>query len=145
MSDHTVFIVDDSEPDRYLTRHEIESASPAVHIIDCSDGVKFLSVLRDTHAHSTAGCIGILLDINMPSLTGFDVLDEIAIDPDLSRWVSRMCVCVILTSSDDVKDRARAASYDLGVGYFTKPPHCGGGGRIIQPPRRLHPGLTTAW
>lgn len=57
----------------------------------------------------------ILLDINMPGLTGFDVLEQIKADDRL-----KVIPVIMLTSSDLVSDVARA--YELGAsGYISKP------------------------
>ncbi len=57
----------------------------------------------------------ILLDINMPGLSGFDVLESLKSDAEL-----KLVPVVMLTSSDASTDVARA--YELGAsGYISKP------------------------
>ena len=57
----------------------------------------------------------ILLDLNMPRKDGWEVLQEIKSDPDLS-----LLPVIILTTTDDEREIQRC--YDLGANvYITKP------------------------
>ena len=74
------------------------------------DGPAGLTFLRE---HRDVDCV--LLDINMPGMTGLDVLEECRNDPQL-----RSVQVIVLTGAGDQKqvDRARA----LGVmAFLTKP------------------------
>lgn len=56
----------------------------------------------------------VLLDLNMPRMTGIEFLREVRMDPKL-----RSTIVFVLTTSNDEQDRR--ASYDLNVaGYLVK-------------------------
>ena len=57
----------------------------------------------------------ILLDINMPKMTGIEFLHELRQDEDLRRMPA-----FILTTSADENDRRQAHSYNV-AGYIIKP------------------------
>ena len=58
----------------------------------------------------------ILLDLNMPLMDGWEFLDELARLP-----LTRPLCVLVLTSSINPADRAKAASYPTVGGYFAKP------------------------
>ena len=58
----------------------------------------------------------VLLDINMPAMTGFDVLEKVREDEFFDE-LPKFCV---LTSSADPRDRERATTLRA-LGVFTKP------------------------
>jgi CheY-like chemotaxis protein len=81
-----------------------------------SDGVEALAYLRREgkyHAARTPGLI--LLDINMPKMNGFEVLQVIKSEPRL-----RMIPVIMLTTSTRDEDIAR--SYDGGACSFVAKP-----------------------
>jgi CheY-like chemotaxis protein len=60
----------------------------------------------------------ILLDLNMPVLSGWDVLD--ALEP-LQEHLLGHCLVYVLTSSLATSDMARAKTYPLVAGFIHKP------------------------
>ena len=77
------------------------------------DGVEALDMLRSGQVPVER--LIVLLDLNMPRMTGIEFLRELRADPRLSRLP-----VVVLTTSDDESDRVEA--YDLNVaGYIVKP------------------------
>jgi CheY-like chemotaxis protein len=102
----------DDDPDHVLiiTRAIRELGEDAtVHA--ASDGDEALAWLREADPLPDL----ILLDINMPGLSGFDVLETVKADDRL-----KTVPVVMLTSSDASSDVARA--YELGAsGYISKP------------------------
>ncbi|MEJ7663145.1 MAG: hypothetical protein WKG07_28185 [Hymenobacter sp.] len=60
----------------------------------------------------------VLLDLNMPLLSGWDVLE--ALKPLEARLLGR-CVVYVLTSSLAPADAARARQYPLVAGFLDKP------------------------
>ncbi len=57
----------------------------------------------------------ILLDLNLPKMSGFEFLEELRRDP-----VLRGLSVIVLTSSDEPRDRAAAFKYDV-EDYIIKP------------------------
>jgi CheY-like chemotaxis protein len=102
----------DDDPDhvliitRAIREHGDESTIHAA-----SDGDEALAWLRSAETLPDL----VLLDINMPGLSGFDVLEALKADQRL-----KIVPVVMLTSSDASADVARA--YELGAsGYISKP------------------------
>jgi CheY-like chemotaxis protein len=89
----------------------IREAAPDTEIHTADDGDAALTLLAAPEALPDL----ILLDINMPGLSGFEVLARVKADDRLKR-----IPVVMLTSSDLPTDIARA--YELGAsGYISKP------------------------
>jgi len=114
-----ILIADDDEEDRMLARDALEESRLANTLYFVHDGVELLDFLFrrgqyvDPETSPRPGLI--LLDINMPRMTGLEALREIKRDPALRR-----IPVVILTTSRADEDIIR--SYDLGVNSFISKP-----------------------
>ncbi len=109
-------LVEDNPGDADLTRETLESSKVQIRLSVVSDGAEALDFLRHKGRHSEAQLPDlILLDLNLPKLSGRDVLSEIKATAEL-----RHIPIVVLTSSDAERDIAE--SYRLGANcYITKP------------------------
>ncbi len=116
-------IVDDSEGDALLAEMVLQEVSPGVvvrHVDNGGDALELLmtSGRSDSHDRSVDETFDlVLLDLSMPGLTGFDVLDSLA---DNEHFTTRV---VVLTSSTREADRDRVATLRVAgatVGYVTK-------------------------
>lgn len=114
-----ILIADDDEEDRMLARDALEESRLANPIYFVHDGVDLLDFLHhrgDYVGPKAAPRPGlILLDINMPRMSGLEALREIKDDPELRR-----IPVVVLTTSRADEDILR--SYDLGVASFISKP-----------------------
>jgi CheY-like chemotaxis protein len=114
-----ILIADDDEEDRMLARDALEESRLANDLFFVHDGVELLDFLHrraqfeDPSTSPRPGII--LLDLNMPRMTGLEALREIKRDPSLRR-----IPVVILTTSRADEDIIR--SYDLGVNSFISKP-----------------------
>jgi CheY-like chemotaxis protein len=114
-----ILIADDDEEDRMLARDALEESRLANSLFFVHDGVELLDFLHrrgqfeDPSTSPRPGLI--LLDINMPRMTGLEALREIKRDRSLRR-----IPVVILTTSRADEDIIR--SYDLGVNSFISKP-----------------------
>lgn len=61
-------------------------------------------------------CI-VLLDLNMPSMSGFEFLDVLTGLPE----ICELCAVYIVTSSVNESDREKADEYEVVKGYLVKP------------------------
>lgn len=111
-----IFLIEDNPGDVLLTREALRGAKVLNRLTVASNGEEALAMLRREGAH--AGAVRpdlVLLDLNLPRLSGLEVLAAIRTDPVLASLP-----VVMLTSSaaeHDVGD-----SYALGVNcYVTKP------------------------
>ena len=106
-----VYLVEDDPDHALIIGRAIREHGPRTELRAVEDGEAALAALR---ADGTLPDL-ILLDVNLPGLSGFDLLHAVRADPRLAR-----VPVVMLTSSELPSDVARA--YELGAsGYITKP------------------------
>jgi CheY-like chemotaxis protein len=111
-----ILLVEDNPDDIDLTVEALRENRSTHHLHVVENGTDALAFLRrdGTYAGAPRPDL-VLLDLNLPKKSGYDVLTAIKADPQLQR-----IPVVILTSSSAESDRRR--SVDLGAdGYVTKP------------------------
>lgn len=111
-----VLLIEDNPGDADLTRETLESSSLKVTLSVVVDGAEALEYLLREGRHGAAPRPDlILLDLNLPKLSGRDVLTQVKRSDTL-----RVIPVVVLTSSG--ADRDVVESYNLGANcYITKP------------------------
>jgi len=111
-----VLLVEDNIADADLTMETLETIKVRVNISAVKNGADAIAFLRNQGSFSSVSRPDlILLDLNLPGISGQEVLAVIKQDSELRR-----IPVVILTSSDAEKDII--GSYDLGANsYVTKP------------------------
>lgn len=111
-------IIDDDPTGIFLTtrllRREGKPADVVTAFVSPAEAVAFLQQQGPTDAPPDV----VLLDLNMPLLSGWDVLD--ALQPLEAHLLGR-CVVYVLTSSLAPADAARARQYPLVAGFLHKP------------------------
>lgn len=111
-----VLLVEDSPSDAFLTTDAIRKSveDPVIHHArDGEDALDFL-YRRGSHANAPRPDI-VILDINLPKKSGFDVLQEMNLDPSLE-----IIPVVILTTSRDQDDIVQSLRLHASS-YMTKP------------------------
>lgn len=112
-----ILLVDDNPADADLMQETLQGGRLEVSIKVACGGSEALASLRRCALDCTALPDLMLLDLNMPGVSGQDVLLEMRSDPRLRRLP-----VVILSSSDAERDVSRC--YEAGANCFiTKP--CG--------------------
>ena len=97
---YEVLLVEDSPGDVELTREAFRDANRAIRLHVANDGVEALAFLRKEGDHATAPRPDfILLDLNLPRMSGRELLAIIKADENL-----RTIPTVILTTSDAEAD-----------------------------------------
>lgn len=116
---HTVLLVDDNPDDCEIVRAAWEEIPVGQELRFVHDGSELLDYLYRRGPFSTRECSPrpsvILLDLNMPQMTGGETLAEIKKDPSLA------CIpIVVLTTSKAPKDICQTAGLRVN-GYIHKP------------------------
>jgi len=121
MSPETILVIEDDEEDVVLLDHSLKMAGLKNPIAVAKDGdaaIKFL-LKRIELAENEATVVlplFVLLDLKLPKLNGFEILERIRKIPALAKLVT-----IVLTSSDTESDVLLA--YELGArSYLVKPP-----------------------
>jgi CheY-like chemotaxis protein len=115
----TILMADDDPDDRMLTRDAFIESRLANDLRFVTNGEELMDYLRQRGTYSTAAAAPrpdvILLDLNMPRMSGREALQEIKGDPNLRR-----IPVIILTTSKAEEDVYR--SYDLGANCYIQKP-----------------------
>ncbi len=112
-SQKTVVMVDDDSEDVFAIRKALNQSRINVEFDAVDSGVTFLQQLDQLES---TGPDLVLLDINMPRMSGYDVLGALK---SASRW--RDLPVIMLTTSSSEADRRK--SLDLGAADFVTKPH----------------------
>ncbi|MFB9993357.1 response regulator [Deinococcus oregonensis] len=96
----TVMLIDDDLMDRQLAQEAFELLEQPCTLVTVESGPAALLLLKETPTHLPDV---ILLDINMPEMTGFELLAELKADPQL-----RFLPVVMLSTSDNSEDVTQA-------------------------------------
>ena len=111
-----VLLVEDDEGDVLMTREAFEfyKVRNPLHVV--SDGEQALQFIRRTGPYADAPRPGlILLDVNLPRLSGLEVLAALKQDPQFS-----LIPVVMLTTSQSDEDILRSYALHANA-YVTKP------------------------
>ena len=119
MPSHIILLVEDNPDDEALTLRALKKNNIRNEVVVAHDGVEALDYLfgigshagRDTRIQPQL----VLLDLNMPRLSGLDVLKQVRSDPR-----TRLLPIVILTSSREEQDII--SSYSLGANSYVRKP-----------------------
>jgi CheY-like chemotaxis protein len=111
-----ILLVEDNPGDVRLTKEALQDAKVCNSMFVVGDGIEAIAYLRGENQYTNAVRPDlILLDLNLPRMNGFEVLDAIKEDPNLKR-----IPVVVLTTSQAEQDIIQ--SYNLYANaYVTKP------------------------
>ena len=119
MTTKFILLVEDNPDDVMLTLRALKKGHIANEVVVMEDGAKAIDFLfakgeyEERDAHDMPGLI--LLDLKLPKVGGFEVLQAIKADTNLRR-----VPVVILTSSRQEEDVSKG--YDLGVNSYIRKP-----------------------
>jgi len=113
-----IMLVEDNEADIRLTKILlIEKGKLQCNLSVAHDGLEALEMLQAATTHEQDNRVDLmLLDINMPGMDGFSLLEKLRAEQTLRHIPVVMC-----STSNDDKDIERAKSLGA-IGYMNKPP-----------------------
>jgi CheY-like chemotaxis protein len=116
-SDDTILLVEDDRVDIMTVQRALKRNDIDIPLRVARTGLEALSMLRgeDGYEKISPPPALILLDLNLPKMSGIEFLRELRSDPEL-----RDQRIIVLTSSNEPKDRAAAFEYDVDD-YIVKP------------------------
>ena len=124
-----IVMIEDDEGHARLIERNIRRAGVNNVILPFRDGTSALEYLLGADGSGEASAkrhILILLDLNLPDMTGLDILEKVKANPH-----TRRSPVVVLTTTDDSREVQRC--YDLGANvYITKPVNYESFARAIQ-------------
>lgn len=109
-----IFLVEDNEDFSFLIEKAIEHVDKGYSLKIVDDGLTALKVLQQYEHENTRPRI-ILLDLNLPGLSGLDLLREIK-----SIEFLKLVPVILFTTSDNPRDVKIAAEYGANA-FITKP------------------------
>jgi CheY-like chemotaxis protein len=114
----TIVMVEDDEGHARLIEKNVRRAGVNNDIVPFTNGNDALDYILGTDRSGSANqdrYLLILLDLNLPDMSGIDILEKVKSNPHAKRLP-----VVILTTTDDEREIQRC--YDLGANvYITKP------------------------
>jgi len=111
-----ILLVEDSDLDVIIVQRLMRRLKLDYPIVRAKNGEEALGILRpDGDGKTIVPPFTMIVDINMPRMNGFELLDEIIDDPVLSQ-----VPIYIMSTSDRDTDKNRARQYRI-RGYVVKP------------------------
>ena len=112
MNPVTIILVEDDDGHARLVEKNLRRAGVSNPITRCADGA---SAVQSLFGDGCAGHLLVLLDLNLPDMSGIEILERLKTDSKLRRTP-----VVVLTTTDDKTEVQRC--YDLGCNvYISKP------------------------
>lgn len=127
MNSLKAIIVDDDEIDRDVTRRLLNRTGAFDTIFECLDGTQIDRLLGDRekfdkHFSPRPPPALVFLDLNMPKMNGFEVLDAIEQRQKFKPFdVERDCLVMVVSTSNLSEDKQKALSYQFVKEYIVKP------------------------
>ena len=117
--DNLILLVEDEPNDAFFFEYSLREAGIVNRLRVIRDGFEAIDYLKgvgkfaDRETHPLP-CL-VVLDLKLPRATGFEVLEQMRLEPGLRRMI-----VIVLTSSSS--DRDIVKSYDLGANAFIVKP-----------------------
>jgi len=119
MTDRFILLVEDNEDDEVLTLRALKKNNIANEVVVARDGAEALDFMFGSGAHAgrdtSAQPQVVLLDLNLPKISGHEVLKRVRADPR-----TRHLPIVVLTSSKEDEDLLQ--SYTNGANAYVRKP-----------------------
>ncbi len=116
-NEHLVILIDDDNISNMLTAETITGIYPIDKVLAFTDPAEGMQAV--IHSLNNKKKIILFLDVNMPGLSGWDVVEALGVFSPTE--LLNLIRIYMLSSSVDMKDKIKAYSYQYVAGYFEKP------------------------
>ena len=120
-----VLVVDDDQVDRYVAKRYLSKDHRIGAILEAEDGDEAYELLDGERLENELGphppASLVLLDINMPRMSGFELLERLRESGADLRLEDSVVIIALLTSSTYFEDKSKADGIDLVKAYIEKP------------------------
>ncbi|WP_309572530.1 response regulator [Deinococcus sp.] len=110
-----ILLVEDNQDDAFLTQEAFRSLEPVPQFMVCTDGVEAMEYLHGRVEGAQPLPDIILMDLNMPRMDGFGLLEHVKHDPSLR------AVPVLVFSTSNSRSDIRRSYQNYANSYICKP------------------------
>lgn len=118
MSVKSILLVDDDESTNFINSIFIKKLDIDVHVYKTLNGAEALEVINTSNTKNGFFPCLIILDINMPVMSGWSFLEHFK---NLPQPIKEQCFVVMTTVSEDEKDIIRASKNEDVKKFYQKP------------------------
>ncbi len=112
-----VIVIDDDHPSLFLCKIILEQKFTNKMIVTYSNPLTALDYFKSAFTENPIKTL-LLVDINMPEISGWEVLDFII---ELDQEIKKLITVIMLSSSIDPKDKQKVTDHPSALGYLEKP------------------------
>jgi CheY-like chemotaxis protein len=113
-----ILLVDDNHDDNFFHEREIIKNNLGIIVIARNSGLEALEYIKSKKDDKNMQPDLIFLDINMPGMNGWEFLNEY---DKLQKELQSRVLIIMLTTSDNPDDEAKAKTWTFVSDYITKP------------------------
>jgi CheY-like chemotaxis protein len=111
-------IIDDDSINNFICRKFIQIMVPDANVEGFTDPQEGIEHIESTYPRPNAEEAILFLDINMPVLSGWDVLDKFINFPEVTKQQFKI---FMLSSSVNTEDKQKASNNPMVSGFIEKP------------------------
>ncbi len=114
-----IMLVDDNPDDNFFHEREIKKSNLANNVVSKTTAMEGLEYLKSEKDNKTILHPDLIfLDINMPGMNGWEFLQEYS---HLDKELQSRAIIIMLTTSENPDDEAKAKTWNFVSDYMTKP------------------------
>jgi CheY-like chemotaxis protein len=113
-----ILLIDDDNDDNFFHERTINKAELGIIVVVKTTGKEALEYLKSKQLNRDPHIDLIFLDINMPSMSGWEFLEEYNLLDEETRKQAKI---IMLSTTDSITSITRAKAYDFVSDFITKP------------------------